>query len=145
MAIVGGPKMGKTTLARLTDGRPVVHSVHKDEEIEAAPGSILVVGGYEPETPARILAAVQSLPSFILEGVQVARALRGPKLDGIRYPGVAVDYVLYLERPKMPAPSDDLGRHWAAQAVGTRTIFDGWRAANPMVPVRFESELVDLQ
>lgn len=141
MALVGGPKMGKTTLSRLSDGRPVIHSVHEDEEIDAASGSILVVGGYEPETPMRLMAAAHALPSFIVEGVQVARALRGPKVDGIRYPGLAVDYVVYLERPKVP----EMLSGQIAQTVGTRTIFNGWREANPHIPVFFESSLEGLQ
>lgn len=137
VAITGGPRMGKSTLTKLVTDRPVIHSVVEGEQVDAAPGSILVVGGYESDTPAKLIAAVEGLPSFVVEGVQVSRALRGPEdQDGNRLPGMVVDAVVYMQRPKVPI--EDLKVGQVRQAKNTRSIFDEWHAKNEHVPVLFE-------
>lgn len=81
IAITGGPRVGKTWLAN-TYGldREVVHTdtwqgVEWDKQ------------------PALIVAACEPLPRFLLEGVQVPRALRK---------GLQIDALLWLDCPAAP-------------------------------------------
>lgn len=114
--------MGKTTLAKLATDRPVIGTdSYRDIPWE--------------DIPARMIVDVESLPAFAIEGVMVARALRGPKgPNGTRLPGMQVDAVVYLQRPKV----DERLPGQVAMAKGVRTVFDDWHALNPQVPVFFE-------
>lgn len=105
--------MGKSTLAKLVTDRPLI-------------GTDNYQGMEWEEIPLRMIADVAPLSSFAIEGVMVARALRK---------GMAVDAVIYLQRPKV---ADRLPGQ-VAMAKGIKTVFDQWHAANRDIPVFFES------
>lgn len=105
VAICGPSKAGKTTLAaKVHDGRDVVHT---DDFI-----------GLLPETGGGAILAesLADKPTFLLEGVKVANALRA---------GLAVDAVIWLDRPHIPHTDGQ-----ARQAAGIRTVFGEWLAAD---------------
>lgn len=104
VAICGGSKAGKTTLASTVQGRDVVHT---DDFIGILPKQ----GG-----GALIASALANTTAFVLEGVKAANALRA---------GLVVDAVIWLERPKIERT---LGQE--QQAKGVRTVFDEWLAAD---------------
>lgn len=108
IAIVGGPKTGKTTLAQVSDERPVIHT----DRFQHLPWE---------EVPAAILERCAPLSQFVIEGVQVARALRA---------GLIVDAVLYLDDP---CAEQSKGQRAMSKAVST--VFAEWRAANRTVHV----------
>lgn len=116
VAICGGPRVGKTTLAT-TPGIDVgVFVLHTDDLIETVPWD---------DVPPHVMHQLQDGPlrpvRWLLEGVQAARCLRK---------GLAVDAVIWLDRPHVQrTPKQD------AMAKAVRTVFDEWRAANPAVPV----------
>ena len=81
IAITGGPRVGKTWLAN-TYGldREVVHTdTWQGDEWD--------------KQPALIIVACEPLPRFLLEGVQVPRALRK---------GLQIDALLWLDYPTAP-------------------------------------------
>ncbi len=106
IAICGGPRTGKTTLASLVADRRVVHT---DAWIALPWG----------EVPHAIIAECTGLDSFVVEGVQAARALRK---------GLEVDVVIWL---------DDLqgGAKATALTKGVATVFRDWRKASISTPV----------
>ncbi len=108
VAIAGGPKTGKTTLANLVPGK----RFHGDDHIgkgwsEASEALAVEVNDY-------------TLP-LVVEGVQVPRALRK---------GMRVDAVIWLEQPHVK-----LTKEQATMAKGVATVFAEWRADFPHVPV----------
>ncbi len=119
MALTGGPRTGKTTLAGLVTDRPVIAT---DDYREIVPWA---------DIPHAIIADAEYRRTYLLEGVQVARALRK---------GLAVDAVVYLTTTK----TRELKRGHLAMAKGVRTVFDEWHKSNLHVPVFFE-ELKDLK
>lgn len=113
IAIVGGPRTGKSTLARVVRGRPVIST---DDYMELP---------WE-EVPAAVIdAATGAGASFVVEGVQVARALRR---------GLEVDAVVVLTQPKVAQTDGQI-----AMGKGVHTVFDEWRAANPRAVVMRET------
>lgn len=96
IAIVGGPKVGKTTLAKLATDRPV----HHNDDGKHIPWE---------DQPAYWKAAVTGQDSFVLEGVQAARALRK---------GLEVDAVIELTKPHV-----ELSKGQAAMHKGHTKIF----------------------
>lgn len=113
VAIAGGPRMGKTTLSRLVRDRPVIGT----DEYKKLPWE---------EVPLQMIADVKDLPAFVIEGVQVPRALRK---------GLEVDAVVYMTRPKVASRKPGQ----ISMAKGVWTVFREWRAANPHIPVFVES------
>lgn len=110
LAIAGGPHVGKTTLARLVTDRPVVHTddlMHLDWDT----------------VPPAIIVACATHERFVVEGVQVPRALRK---------GLTVDAVVWLDRPHTP-----LSKGQAAMSKGVLNVFCQWRALNPRAVVVF--------
>lgn len=108
IAICGGPGTGKTTLATwCTKDRPLLHT----DDLMHLPWS---------DVPAAVIEQCSHHGRFVVEGVQVARALRK---------GLQVDAVLYLDT--CMAPERRQGR--MAKAIGT--IFGEWRQNNRAVPV----------
>jgi broad-specificity NMP kinase len=114
VAIAGGPRTGKTTLALATehaDGRPVIHT---DDLLE---------DGFDwSEISEEVVRRCRDHERFIVEGTRVAHALRK---------GLAVDVVIYLRAPKAETTS---GQDVMAKSI--RTVFDEWkRKAGRRVPV----------
>lgn len=114
VAIVGGPRMGKTTLAGAVTDRPVIGS----DAYQKLPWEAV---------PLKMIEDLRDLDRFLVEGVQTARALRK---------GLEVDAVIYLSRPNVKERKTGQ----VAMAKGIQTIFREWRQANQDVPV-FSEEL----
>lgn len=113
IAIVGGPKTGKTThYAAMVTDRPVVHTddwLHLPYEV----------------VPDFVMAKVRPLDSFVVEGAaQMARALRK---------GLEVDAVFLTTKPKAPRKPRQI-----STATGTLKILRDWRHAYPDVPLLVE-------
>jgi hypothetical protein len=104
--------MGKSTLSQLVSDRPVIGT----DDYKKLPWE---------EVPLRMIADVQGMSAFVIEGVQVARALRK---------GLEVDAVVYLTVPKVKERKPGQ----VAMARGVRTVFDQWHTQNPQVPVFIE-------
>jgi hypothetical protein len=98
IAVTGGPNSGKTTgvAARVTD-RTVIHT---DDWKHL---------GYSPEVPFLIIDACKAHSSFLVEGVQAARALRK---------GLEVDAAVWMLSPLL-----DLTPEQERQRRGTQTIW----------------------
>lgn len=105
VAICGPARTGKTTLANtVVDGRDIVHT---DDFIGLLP---------ESGTGALIAETLAETPTFVLEGVRAANALRA---------GLKVDAVIWLSEPK----AEWRQGHYV-QAKGVRTVFDEWLMAD---------------
>jgi adenylate kinase family enzyme len=110
IAIVGGPKTGKTTLAGSVTDRPTFST---DEFMGIPWGDI----------PRAVAMKAGSLgPSWVVEGVQVARALRK---------GLVTDAVIHLNGPAHVS----LTPMQAAMAKAVTSVFEEWNAENTRVPV----------
>lgn len=109
VAICGAPRTGKTTLAHAcVDERPLIST---DRFIHLAWGDV----------PPAIIARCKPLPRFLIEGVQVARALRK---------GLEVDAVLYLDLPRAEQTPQQ-----ASMGKSVETVFREWRDAHRTVHV----------
>ena len=108
VAIVGGPRTGKTWLSASIHDREVIHT---DKLIHLPWG----------EVPVTLIATCRKLPRFLIEGVQVARALRA---------GLVVDAVLYLDLPMV-----EQSKGQASMGKSVDTIFREWRALNRVTHV----------
>lgn len=108
IAICGGPATGKTTIATwCTKDRPLLHT---DDfmHLEWA------------EVPQAVIDQCSHHPRFVVEGVQVARALRK---------GLQVDAVLYLDVCMAPE------RRNSSMAKAVNTVFTEYRQLNRTIPV----------
>jgi hypothetical protein len=76
------------------------------------------------EVPHAAIRDTSGKPKFVIEGTQVARALRK---------GMIVDAVIFLTHPRVERTS---GQQSMAKAVAT--VFAEWRSKNPGVPVFVE-------
>ena len=115
IAVVGGPKTGKSTLCRrCVKGRPLFGTdTYKREPWK--------------DQPAHILAMCSGVSKFVVEGVQVARALRGSK-DGTAKQ-LEVDCIVYLTEPRIERlPGQE------RMAKGVATILRDYIAKNPDHP-----------
>lgn len=109
IAIAGGPRCGKSTLAKTTqDDRRVV----LDDEFDGLSWEV---------RPHALIASVQGLPSFVVESVQVPRALRK---------GLEVDAIVYLHKPRVSRTKGQI-----TMAKGAHTVFTQWREQHRDVPV----------
>jgi len=108
IAIVGGPRSGKTTLAQLVIDRPVIHT----DMFRHLPWG---------DVPGTIIRACAVQPRFVVEGVQIARALRA---------GLQVDAIIYLDDPKA-----ELTKGQMAMQKAIATVFNEWRACHREVRV----------
>lgn len=109
IAIVGGPRSGKTTLSNTIRDRPVYH------------GDDYAHLGWS-EASEYLAVVVNEAPGpLVVEGVSVPRALRK---------GMRVDAVVVLEGSHV-----ELTPGQASMAKGVWTVFAEWRAANPEIPV----------
>lgn len=108
IAVCGGPKVGKTTIATwCTKDRPLLHT---DDlmHLEWA------------DVPAAVIEQCSHHSQFVVEGVQVARALRK---------GLQVDAVLYLDTCMVPE------RRNSSMAKAINTVFTEYRQLNRTIPV----------
>ena len=108
---MGGPRTGKTTLASLERSRSVIAT----DDLKGEPWETI---------PGKLIEAAAPLESFLIEGVQVARALRK---------GLQVDAVVFLTRPKSARKPGQI-----AMAKAVQTIFNQWHENNRHVPVFYE-------
>lgn len=114
VAIVGGPKTGKTTLSQGVTDRPVLHT----DDNMAQPWE---------DQPHIIIAQADGKESFVVEGVQAGRALRK---------GLEVDAVVVLNQPKVTRTEGQ-----ERMAKGCDKILRDWESQSPGVPVyRIEDE-----
>ena len=117
LAIAGGPRVGKTTLASLiADGR---HVIHTDDFIslgwsEASAHAAKLVNHYE-----------RSPLNVTIEGVAVPRALRK---------GMKVDLVIWLSKAREPLSSGQM-----AMTKACRSVLDEWRRASSTPVIEFEA------
>ena len=95
IAIGGGPKVGKTTLSEQIDDR---HICHTDDFIGLSWDAV----------PDLIIDDVKGLNFFVVEGVQVARALRR---------GLIVDLIVWLETPHVPLNKAQEGMRKGCESV----------------------------
>ena len=114
VAIVGGPGVGKTTLAGKVKDREVFHT---DETM---------AGTWESQ-PFTWLERTRGVEQFVIEGVQTARYLRKAAELGL---GCPVDAVIYLEMPVKPLNGRQMGMLKAVAKV-----FRDWRRLSPGTPV----------
>jgi len=115
LAIAGGPKSGKTTLAlAIGDGRRILHGDSW-------------MGEDWSETSRLIAGAANCLDEpFIVEGVQVPRALRK---------GMKADAVIWLDRPHQQlTPGQE------SMAKGCKTVLREWQIDKPFTPVIYFEE-----
>ena len=118
IAIVGGPRAGKTTLARLAD-RPVIHTddyrhLSWDRVPWAAIDDIKDIDGVR----------------WIVEGVNAPRALRK---------GLEVDVVLVLNEPL-----EDLTTRQEGMRKGVMTVLASWFADHKDVPIMQAPPVTDI-
>lgn len=107
IAITGGPLTGKTTLAlSMPINRPLIHT------------DIFLPLAWK-EQPLACVSAVKGLPRFVIEGVQVPRALRK---------GMEVDVVVWLDTPKRTRNKGQI-----ALAKGVATVYLEWKSKHPNV------------
>lgn len=112
IAIAGGPRTGKSSLVSNVTDRFVLHT---DD----------LIGEKWEDVPGVVRLRLAGKPSFVVEGVQVPRALRR---------GLVVDAVVWMRSAKVALTS---GQRVMAKAVGT--VFEDWRAINAgRVPVLME-------
>lgn len=109
IAICGGPRRGKSTLAAKL-GRPVVAT----DDLMGLPWTAI---------PAAVISRA-SMDRCVVEGVQVARALRR---------GLEVDAVVYLLTPKVQLSPGQL-----SMGKAIHTIFTQWELATRGQPNRPE-------
>lgn len=103
IAVVGGPRAGKTTLVRVLDGRPVIHTDdYRKRSWEAVPHAVI----------ADVLDLTHDSKRFVVEGVQTARCLRK---------GLEVDVVCVLAEPiEQLSPRQD------GMRKGVMTVLADW-------------------
>jgi hypothetical protein len=119
--------MGKSTLAKLATDRPIIGT-------DAYKGLGESFGS--PEAPLAMIRDTAQLDRFVIEGVLVARALRGPRVNGYRVPGMVVDAVVYLRTHKVQL--DELLAGHITMAAGIETVFRQWQST-ARIPVYEES------
>jgi len=108
VAIVGGPKAGKTFLADdNSDDKPIIRT---DD----------YMGFPWEDVPYHVIAAAAGRDQFVMEGIQTARALRK---------GLQVDAVIYLE-----GAVQDLNPRQQGLSKAVHKWFTDWHEANPDVP-----------
>lgn len=104
IVIAGGPRTGKTTLARTVHDRPVL-STDAYMNVQWA------------QAPEMINDAVSELPAYLLEGIQVGRCLRK---------GLKPDCVIWLETPVVARTKPQ-----ETMAKGCTKIFQEWLSKMP--------------
>jgi len=108
IAIVGGAKTGKSTLAAVAEDRPVLHA---DDTVRMP----------WPEALAAIRADVAPNDRFVLEGVQAAKAIAE---------GIVIDAVLWLDKPRAEVTPAQV-----TQAAQVNATLETWVEGTPHVVV----------
>jgi hypothetical protein len=101
IAVSGGPRTGKSTFVAGVTDRLVVQT----DDFSSV--------GWAAQ-PQAVIDAVRKFPRFVVEGVQVPRALRK---------GMQVDVLIWLTRAMAPRTAQQLGME-----KGIITVFDSCRA-----------------
>jgi len=114
IALVGGPKTGKTTLAKLIAHPNTYHT----DELKHLPWHSQATAWLEE---------LSNVDSFLVEGVTVARMLRK---------GLEVDVVVYLQEAKVQRTAKQ-----EALAKGVDTVYKGLSVTVPQI---LEQELLHL-
>lgn len=112
LAIAGGPRCGKTTLACYVRDSIGDRPVFLDERFRGLEWAAV---------PLAMIAATEKLSRFVIESVNVARALRK---------GMQVDGVVYLHKPRVERIPGQI-----RMAKGVHTVFTQWRSQNRETPV----------
>jgi hypothetical protein len=108
IAIVGGPKTGKTTLAATVSDRTVL-------------GTDELIGLEWSALSAEVVRRGAELDRFVFEGVRVAHALRK---------GLTVDVVVWLSESREPLTVRQI-----AMRKAVVTVLTEWRLTHRDVPV----------
>lgn len=116
VVIAGGPKTGKTTLARAVTDRPVYHT----DDYSYLPWA---------EIPKLVNEELAGKKAYVLEGVQAGRALRK---------GLKPDVVVYLTEPRAPRSKGQM-----SMGKAVHTIFRDWLSSSPGVPVEYHVDRVN--
>ena len=104
VGITGAPKCGKTTLAMECSDRIVVHT---DSTMESD----------WSEQPHEIIGMLDGVKRFLVEGVQVPRAMRK---------GLELDALLVLSKPYVEQTKRQQG-----MGKGVETVLKDWEQKNP--------------
>lgn len=110
VAIVGGPRCGKTTIARMVKDRTAYHA-----------DSLIDTLGWSDISAQLVKEINEHAGPMVVEGTSVVRALRK---------GAKVDAVILMTQPKTEQTKGQ-----ASMGKAVMTIFREWRAAHPDVPV----------
>ncbi len=113
IAIAGPPRCGKTLLAEGFYG-------YTEEPWLLLPADLLMHKTWE-ETPHVIIDVLHHFERYIVEGVQVGRALRK---------GLKPDIVIYLSHPHV-----EMSKGQITMAKGCETIFSDWVSTDHGVTV----------
>lgn len=105
--ITGGPRTGKTTLARKLAQGGTVRTIHTDDYLDRE----------HADVPSVLREAVLASDDVVVEGTHVARLLR-------KYPDLAQGARVYYTATHTPGQTPGQQR----QAKGIRTV---WRQARP--------------
>lgn len=111
VAIAGGPRTGKTTLA----------AKYGEDRIVLSTDSLITWLDWH-ELSAFVVKNCAPRLNFILEGVRVAHALRK---------GLEVDLVVWLDRPRV-----ELSVGQASMEKATRTVFEEWARSSKTKIIR---------
>lgn len=110
IAIVGGPLSGKTTLANYISDRMIIH------------GDDFMYMDWSKQS-AYMVEITRPLNKFIIEGVQIPRALRK---------GMVVDVVIYLNHS-----FGTLNNKQQSMKKGMDKIFNEWKVKNKDIPIYY--------
>lgn len=122
IAVVGGPRAGKTTLVRAARSHSKIHTDdYRTRSWAAVPHALI----------ADVLDLAEDTPKFIVEGVQVARALRK---------GLEVDVVLVLNEPLTELTTAQEGMR-----KGVMTVLADWYKDRKDVPILQAPAVADIE
>jgi broad-specificity NMP kinase len=114
ICITGGPRTGKTTLAESTSSRALVHC---DRYIDDPQFTTLPKDEQWSAISAHVASIIAAPGPYVIEGVQVARALR--KALAARPDAKPCDRLIILNTPHV-----DLTAGQASMAKGVRTVLE---------------------
>jgi hypothetical protein len=121
VAIAGGPKHGKSTLAdKIANGRQVIRTDDLDEELKRERPELTPAERWSMVSTLTVVRC-EALGEYVVEGVRVPHALRK---------GLLPDVVLWCDVPR-----DDFDPEKHGPTVkGVTSVFRDWRAMNELRP-----------